>query len=50
MKTIAELLVFALGWFGIMTLIGIICLAVSRWGAKRNKEDNKQDDSESLDS
>jgi len=46
MKTIAELLVFALGWFGIMALIGIICFAVSRWGAKRkpeNKEEQKEE-------
>ena len=47
MDTIAELVVFALTWFGIMALIGIICWAVSRWGKKRN---NKTDENESLDS
>ena len=49
MKTIAELVVFALTWFGIMALIGIICWAVSRWGKKQNTED-KKDKKESLDS
>lgn len=48
MKTMAELVVFALTWFGIMALIGVICAAVSRWGKKRNS-DNKKDQNESLD-
>ncbi len=49
MDTIAELVVFALTWFGIMALIGVICWVVSRWGKKRNA-DNKKDEKESLDS
>ena len=51
MKTFAELLVFVLGWGGIMALIGIICWAVSRWGSKQNKDaKTENEESESLDS
>ena len=51
MKTFAELLVFILGWGGIMALIGIICWAVSRWGSKRNTNNKTEnEESESLDS
>ena len=46
MRTLAELLVFALGWFGIMGLIAIICWAVSRWGAKRKTDQNKEPEQE----
>ncbi len=49
MDTIAELVVFALTWFGIMALIGIICAAVSRWGKKRNSDKTTKDQNESLD-
>ena len=36
MDSIAELLVFVLGWGAIMALIGVACWVVGRWGKKRN--------------
>ena len=44
MKTMAEWLVFALGWLAIMALIGIICWAVSKWGAKQQAANQTEEE------